>query len=125
MTRQELKTIRHSVGLTQIQFAKAMNVSFATLNRWERGHCEIHEKYHKVIRGMMCKRKSQARFKPMQIVIAETEDNGKYPWWKGDAFLYLGEIKQMPGHVAVVDRKGKIHWAYHDDDFREPMENEV
>ena len=126
MTRHELKTIRHSVGLTQVQFAKAMNVSFATVNRWERGHCRIDRKYEDTIRGLMCLKRPQATFKPMQIVIGKASPKKlRYPWKDGESLLYLGEIKQMPGHVAVVDRKGRVHWGYHDDNFRELKESEV
>jgi DNA-binding XRE family transcriptional regulator len=126
MTRYELKTIRHSVGLTQTQFAKALNVAFVTVNRWERGHNSIPKKYEDAIRGMLCRRKPQTIFKPMQIVIGKASlKKWRYPWKAGESLLYLGEIKQMPGHVAVVDRKGKVHWGYHDDNFREPKENEV
>jgi DNA-binding XRE family transcriptional regulator len=126
MTRHELKMIRESVGLTQNQFAKALNVAFATVNRWERGHCAIHRKYEDAIRGMICRKKPQATFKPMQLVIGKaTEKKWRYPWKAGESLLYLGEIKQMPGHVAVVDRKGRVHWGYHDDNFREPKESEV
>lgn len=61
----------------------------------------------------------------MQLVIAKPTTFWRHPWKAGDHLLYLGEILQMPGHVAVVDRAGKVHWGYHDDCFREPKENEV
>lgn len=43
----------------------------------------------------------------------------------GQAVLLLGEIENMPGHVAVADEYGKIHWALHEDSFREPTEEEL
>ena len=38
MTGKAIKAMRKAMGLTQTEFAKAMMVSFATENRWERGH---------------------------------------------------------------------------------------
>jgi transcriptional regulator with XRE-family HTH domain len=126
MKPRELIDIRHSVGLTQTQFAKALNVTFCTESRWENGHCKIHRKYEMAIRAMQCRKRRQSPFKPMQIVIAKpVPKKWRYSWKTGESLLYLGEIKQMPGHVAVVDRKGKVHWGYHDDTFREPKETEV
>jgi hypothetical protein len=55
-------------------------------------------------------------FEPMTRVIA-LEDLAS--WKAGDCLLCLGEIKDMPGHVAVVDKKGKVMWGYHDDNFRQ------
>ena len=37
MTAQEIKELRIRLGLTQEQFAQKVGVSFATLNKWERG----------------------------------------------------------------------------------------
>lgn len=39
MTGKQIKTLRKACGLTQVEFADKMRVSFATVNRWERGHC--------------------------------------------------------------------------------------
>jgi hypothetical protein len=49
----------------------------------------------------------------------------KYPFKNGESVLFLGEIENMPGHVAVVTRDGKVHYGYHDDHFREPTEEEL
>lgn len=126
MKAKELKNIRHAVGMTQTQLAHALNVTFVTENRWENGHCRIHKKYEQAIRAMQCRKKSQSPFKPMQIVTAKPiPKKWGYPWKEGDHLLYLGEILQMPGHVAVVDKDGVIHWGYHDDNFREPREDEI
>lgn len=38
MTGDCIKAIRKAMGLTQMEFARAFQVSFATVNRWERGH---------------------------------------------------------------------------------------
>lgn len=63
----------------------------------------------------------------MKIVIADPAPGyeDKYPWKNGECLLLLGEIENMPGHVAVCDRSGRIHWGYHDDSFREPKPDEI
>ena len=40
MKGKQIKEIRKNLGLTQVEFAKAMTVSFATVNRWEGGRCK-------------------------------------------------------------------------------------
>src|SRR3954462_10389175 len=37
MTGHDLRTLRKELGFSQTDFARALNVSFATLNRWETG----------------------------------------------------------------------------------------
>jgi hypothetical protein len=58
----------------------------------------------------------------MKVIILEQD---LPPLEAGDAFLLLGEIENMPGHVAVVDDSGKVWWALHEDSFREPTEEEL
>lgn len=38
MTGEEIKQLRKAMGLTQQEFAAELGVSFAAVNRWERGH---------------------------------------------------------------------------------------
>lgn len=38
MTPEKIRSLREQMGLTQAQFAYRLGVSFATVNRWERGH---------------------------------------------------------------------------------------
>lgn len=49
----------------------------------------------------------------------------KHPFKNGDTVLALGEIDNMPDHFAVVTRDGKIHYGYHDENFREPTDDEI
>jgi hypothetical protein len=37
----------------------------------------------------------------------------------GKKFMVSGEL------IQVVDRKGKVWWGYHEEDFREPTEDEL
>lgn len=41
MTPQEFKEVRTRLGMSQEKFAQALNVSYATINRWETGKIEI------------------------------------------------------------------------------------
>jgi len=64
----------------------------------------------------------------MKIMIVDGLPEGyedKYPFKEGGGVLFLGEIENMPGHVAIVTRDGKTHFGYHDDWFREPTEDEL
>ena len=45
------------------------------------------------------------------------EGSNKYPFKNGDTVLMLGELKHMPGHVAVVTKDGKTHFGYHAENF--------
>ena len=48
-----------------------------------------------------------------------------YPFEKDKAYIFLGEIVQMPGHCIVIDIKtGQIFSAYHTDNFIELTEDE-
>jgi DNA-binding XRE family transcriptional regulator len=38
MTREELRTAREALGLTQTEFAKAFDVNIRTVKAWEAGH---------------------------------------------------------------------------------------
>lgn len=73
-------------------------------------------------------KRREPSFVAPQVVIAKTppkEYEKNYPWKGGESLLYLGEITNMPGHLVVVDRKGKVRWGYHDDNFRHPTEEEI
>jgi hypothetical protein len=48
-----------------------------------------------------------------------------YPFKKGQSYLFLGEITNMPGHCALADKFGHIHFGYHTDNFVELTEDEV
>ena len=45
------------------------------------------------------------------------ETDHVYPFKKGEGLLLLGEIKNMKGHVAVVNDNGKIFWGLHVENF--------
>lgn len=41
------------------------------------------------------------------------------------AFVYLGEVVQMPGHIICAGKNGKVYFGFHDDDFRELTDDEA
>lgn len=44
---------------------------------------------------------------------------GNYPFNEGENLLLLGGIENMPNHVAVADKEGKVYWAYRAKNFVE------
>ena len=65
------------------------------------------------------------RIKVFELPECYQDQDHTYPFKDGEHVLYLGEIENMPGHVTVVTRDGKVHWGYHPENFREPTEDEV
>jgi hypothetical protein len=73
------------------------------------------------------------RDRMMEYHVSEhyTGDNTK--WGEGfyteflaqDIFIYLGEIPNMQGHVAVAGRNGKVYFGFHPEDFEEVAEDET
>ena len=45
------------------------------------------------------------------------EYHSRYPFTRDDRLLYLGEVRQMPGHCVVVTRDGRVLWGYHTENF--------
>ena len=49
----------------------------------------------------------------------------KGDWKKGEkAYVFLGEIKNMPGHGVYMDQSGVGHWGYHCDEY-EPYDDSI
>lgn len=73
------------------------------------------------------------KLKTPRIVIVDEDSTGHIsegcyntcPWRPGDSVLLLGEIQNMPGHVVVATRDGKVHWGYPEENFREATEEEI
>jgi len=61
----------------------------------------------------------------IQITDVPEGYDGQYPWNNGEKVLLLGEIQNMPGHVAVATKDGKVHWGYHPENFRDPTQEEL
>ena len=54
---------------------------------------------------------------------------GSFPFKQGDIVLFMGEIKQMPGHgVFVIQNKNgpaSVYYGYHMNNFVVPTEDEI
>ena len=56
MTADEIREVRKKLGLSQEAFAKELRVSFATVNRWERGHASPQADRLARIKGLVLER---------------------------------------------------------------------
>ena len=45
------------------------------------------------------------------------EYHSQYPFTRTDVFLFLGEVKQLPGHCVVATKDGRVIWGYHTENF--------
>ena len=45
------------------------------------------------------------------------EFHSKYPFVRDEVLLYLGQVKQMPGHIVVATKDGRVVWGYHAEGF--------
>ena len=54
---EQIKAIRESLLLTQTELAEMLGVTFATVNRWEKGHHEPTIKQKRAIRELCRKHK--------------------------------------------------------------------
>lgn len=52
MTGAEVRALRHRLGLTQEQMARALTVTFSTINRWENGHARPSALALRALQGM-------------------------------------------------------------------------
>lgn len=76
----------------------------------------------------MMKRKKLDRT-PRQYALVEClpyPEEKHRPFPKGQAFVFLGEIPNMPGHCIVAEaKKGKLHVGFHTDRFKEITEDKT
>ena len=78
-TAMLVKETRKRLGLTQVQFAKTLGVSFQSVNRWERG-----------------------KTKPLLIALKQIEVMLKEMSVRGSDLL----MKYFPNEQGISDRKG-------------------
>lgn len=52
MTKEEIISIRKSLGLTQERFAALLGCAFTSVNRWEMGHTSPSRLYAREIRKL-------------------------------------------------------------------------
>ena len=52
-------------------------------------------------------------------------DTSSYPYERKTAYLFLGEIPNMPGHCVTVGDFGEIISGYHTDNFKEILPEDM
>src|SRR2546422_791506 len=62
MTGEEIKKIRIGLGFSQVEFARALGVSFTTVNRWENGKAEPQSDRLARIQELAASKEAQTTF---------------------------------------------------------------
>jgi hypothetical protein len=75
------------------------------------------------------KRLKELSYKPylaevVDLTIGDDNSIQLYPFKEGDTVLVLGEIEQMPGHVAITNENGLTYFGYHIENFRKLTRDE-
>lgn len=61
----------------------------------------------------------QLREKPFLVRAFDIpEGEYKYPFKEDEVLVCLGEIEQMPGHVVLANKEGKVLWGWEQFYFR-------
>jgi len=78
------------------------------------------------------KKKNKRKALPRKMTLVKFDYDGVpsshhhyYPFKKEKAYLFLGEIVNMPGHCAVVGDNETVRFGYHTDNFIELTEEET
>ena len=75
------------------------------------------------IMSKMPRKLSLVKFEPTQT---PGSFHRKYPFRRGIAYIFVGEIPNMPGHCVVVNPKTeKMYSGYHIENFVELKEDEL
>ena len=80
----QIKEIRSRLDLSQAELAEKLGVSFATVNRWEKGHCEP----------------SQIAVNAIKTSVRNTTST--FPSWKALLSLHL----MKPSHSTMAPSRG-------------------
>jgi hypothetical protein len=72
------------------------------------------------------RRLALVKFVPTVLPAIRGGKKQRYPFKKGEAYVFLGEIPNMPGHCVVAERVGgRIYAGYHTENFTELSNDEV
>jgi hypothetical protein len=72
------------------------------------------------------RRLALVKFTPPESPVVKGGWARRYPFKKKEAYVFLGEIPNMPGHCVVAERmNGKIHAGFHTELFSELATDEV
>jgi hypothetical protein len=71
------------------------------------------------------KRLKQLREKPFLVEVFDLpKGEYQFPFKQGDVLVCIGEIEQMPGHVVLANKEGKILWGWDQFYFRKLTKEE-
>lgn len=108
-----IKEIRYRLGLSQADLAGKLGVSFATVNRWEKGHCEPSQIALKAIKSL-CEQNQMdyTQFTENKMITSDQS-----------MILYHGSKSGIKGRIVPVSRErcdfGK--GFYMGTDFKQPL----
>lgn len=97
-----LKDIRAGLELSQAELAERLNVSFATVNRWENGHA-VPNKLAQTALYDLCKEKNVSVYDMMLKRISMVAENLKLE--NGRMLLYHGSKAGIEGAIEPRSRK--------------------
>ncbi len=89
-----IKSIRAKLNMSQSELAEKLGVSFATVNRWEKGHCEPSQIALKAIKRLCAHN---------EIDFAQFEGN-HYTIGSGSVTLYHGSKSGINGAIEPISR---------------------
>ncbi len=96
-----IKKIRRFTGLSQTEFAEELNVTFATVNRWENGHAVPNGLAQDKLYDF-CKKKSVPVYDMITEKIEETAKT--IPINEGRLLLYHGSKSGIEGKITPTSR---------------------
>jgi hypothetical protein len=72
------------------------------------------------------RRLALVKFRPPAEPALGNSKKIRYPFKEDEAYVFLGEIPNMPGHCVVAERiGGKLYAGYHSQLFTELSDDEV
>lgn len=99
--KEILKKIRKHTGLSQQEMANEMDVSFATVNRWENGRATPN-RLAQISLYEFCKRRDVPVYEMMMEQIRRK--TGSIPGCEGRVLLYHGSKSGIEGEIAPLSR---------------------
>lgn len=90
-----IKSIRAKLNLSQADLAEKLGVSFATVNRWEKGHCEPSQIALNAIKSLCAQ---------SNIDFSQYEGNS-YSIGDGSVVLYHGSKSGINGEIMPISRE--------------------
>lgn len=105
--KDEIKYVRKRLNLTQIELAKALNIDFSTINKWENGLYQPQLK-NKQAFYQFCK-SNDIDFNELSELTAKLTDlNLKLSELRAEKENLEGEIKQILNEIITLLKNNKF-----------------